>query len=64
MKKVYIVCETIDNEMSIAGVYKTYKQAREHAESVAEYAGVQEDQRDFWGEEEENCITIEEHDLL
>jgi hypothetical protein len=64
MNKVYIVCETIDGEKTIGGVYASYKKAREHAEDIAEYAGVEEDQQDFWGEDEDNCITIEEQDLL
>lgn len=64
MSKVYIVCETIDGEMSIGGVYKTYKKAREHAKDIAEYGGVEEGQRDFWGDDEYNCITIEVSKLI
>jgi len=64
MNKVYIVCETIDGEKTIGGVYKSYKQAREHAESIAEYADVEEEHRDFWGDDEQNCIEIEEHDVF
>lgn len=64
MNKVYIVTKTIDGEKSIGGVYKTYKKAREHAEDIAEYGGVEESQRDFWGDDEYNCITIEESKLI
>lgn len=63
MNKVYIVTETIDGEKSIGGVYKTLQQAREHAGDVAEYSGY-ELQGNIWGEDETNCIAIEEHDLI
>ena len=64
MTKVYIVIETIDAEKSIGGVYASMKAAREHAESIAEYAGASEQEPCFWGEDEDNCITIEEHFVL
>ena len=62
--KVYIVTETIDAETSIVGVYASMEAAREHAESVAEYANVSEQEPCFWGEDEDNCITIEDHEVL
>jgi hypothetical protein len=60
MNKVYIVCETIDGEKTYGGAHLSYKAAREHAESIAEYASVEEAEKDFWGDDEYNCITIDE----
>jgi hypothetical protein len=64
MKKVYIVTETIDGNKSIGGVYKTLKQACEHAGDVAEYSGYEPQGNNVWGEDESNCIAVEEHDLI
>ena len=63
MNQVFIVFEVIDGEKTLGGAYTSYKAAREHAEGIAEYAGVEEAEKDFWGEEEYNCITIEALDL-
>ena len=64
MKKVYIVTETIDGNKSVGGVYKTLKQACEHAGDVAEYSGHEPQGNNVWGEDEANCIAVEEHDLI
>ena len=67
MKKVYIVTMTIDSEDGIQGVYATLEGARERAEDLAEYMGVEEDTEDrddFWGYDEANCIFITDHDVL
>jgi hypothetical protein len=64
MNKVYIVTETIDGEKSIGGVYKTLKQAWEHASDVAEYSLHEPQGNNVWGEDEANCVAVEEHDLI
>lgn len=64
MKKVYIVCEVIDGEKSIGGVYSTRKQALIHAADIAEYSGYDSQGNGVWGDDEDNSIAVQEHDVF
>ena len=63
MKKVYIVIENIEAQPTIGGVYASLKAAREHAQSVAEYAGVSEHEPNRWGGEDYS-LAIQEQPVL
>lgn len=52
MNQVYIVVEFTEGEKSVAGVYHSLVDARDHASDVAEYAGLEPTSDDVWGDDE------------
>lgn len=64
MTKVYIVSTVIEGERNMEGIFSTYEKARALATDIADGWEAEEQEKDFWGDDEFNCLVIDEHEVL
>ena len=62
MTQVYIVTEILEGTKQIGGIYKSLKDACEHAKDIAEYAGFEPAGKNVWGDDEYG-MRVEVHQV-